>query len=83
MATVLRLEGFRFWIWSNEHNPPHVHAENGSGEVSILLGNETEAPEIDENSMRARDARRALRIVAERQEFFLEEWNKIHGTVEI
>jgi hypothetical protein len=83
MATVLRLGQFRFWIWSNDHNPPHVHMENGSGEVRILLGNESKAPEIDENSMCLRDARKVWRIVAERQEYFLIEWRKIHGKVEI
>jgi hypothetical protein len=83
MATVLRLEGFRFWIWSNDHEPPHVHAENGTGEISILIGNEQESPVIDKNTMRNRDAKRAWRIVAERQEYFLEEWEKIHGKVEV
>lgn len=83
MATVLRVDNFRFWIWSNDHDPPHVHAENGNGEVRILLGSPLKAPEIDENSMSGRDARRAWRIVAERQEYFLDEWRKIHGKVEL
>lgn len=83
MGTLLRLGEFRFWIWSNDHNPPHVHAENGRGEVRILLGDESTAPEIDENRMSVRDARRALRIVAARQEEFLVEWREIHGKVEI
>ena len=83
MSTVLREEGFRFMIRSNDHNPPHVHVIKGDGQVKILLGSESEAPEIYENWMTERDAIRAWRIVVEKQEYLLDEWGKIHGKLEV
>ncbi len=32
MPTILRIDGFRFFFYSNEGNePPHVHVEKGDG----------------------------------------------------
>jgi uncharacterized protein DUF4160 len=32
MPTVLRIDGYRFFFWSNESNePPHIHVEKGGG----------------------------------------------------
>lgn len=83
MSTVLRQQGFSFVIRSNDHNPPHVHVIKGDGQVKILLGSESEAPEIYENWMTDRDAKRAWRIVVKKQEYLLDEWGKIHGKVEV
>jgi len=38
MPTVLRIEGYRFFFFSNElHEPPHVHVERGDGYAKIWL----------------------------------------------
>ena len=29
MPTVLRVDGFRFFFFSNEHTPEHIHIEKG------------------------------------------------------
>ena len=29
MPTVLRIEGFRFFFFSDEHDPSHIHVEKG------------------------------------------------------
>ena len=37
MPTLLRVEGFRFFFYSNERQePPHVHVEKGDGEAKLL-----------------------------------------------
>ena len=36
MPTILRLEGYRFFFYSNEgspREPPHVHVERGDGDA--------------------------------------------------
>ncbi|MGB0788697.1 MAG: DUF4160 domain-containing protein [Marinirhabdus sp.] len=38
MPTVLRLRGYRFFFYSNEHLPIHVHVENSE----ILINNRNE-----------------------------------------
>jgi hypothetical protein len=38
MPTVLRIDGYRFFFYSNENNEPaHVHVEKGEGEGKIWL----------------------------------------------
>jgi hypothetical protein len=35
MVTVLRSHGFRIVIYTNDHEPAHVHAINANGEAKI------------------------------------------------
>jgi Domain of unknown function (DUF4160) len=43
MPTVLFLNGFRFFFYSNENNePPHIHIRKGDGEGKIWLEPETQ-----------------------------------------
>lgn len=43
MPTVLIIDGFRFFFYSNENNDPaHVHAKKGSAEGKIWLESVTE-----------------------------------------
>lgn len=66
-----------------EHGPAHVHIERGGGEARILLGDHNTAPSIwDLRGMRARDAGKALRIVAANQAEFLQQWEKHHGKLD-
>ncbi|MGD9554716.1 MAG: DUF4160 domain-containing protein [Arcobacteraceae bacterium] len=35
MPTVLRVEGFRFFFFSDEHLPLHIHVEKGDGYIRV------------------------------------------------
>lgn len=74
---------FRVYVYAppREHEPPHVHVESmNGGEVLIRLGDERAPPSLWQNHhMRAADAREVLRIVREHQQYFLEEWRRLHG----
>ena len=37
MPTVLRIDGFRFFFFSDEHLPLHIHVEKGDGYMRIEL----------------------------------------------
>jgi hypothetical protein len=37
MPTVLRVDGYRFFFFSDEHNPAHIHIEKGDSYVIIEL----------------------------------------------
>ncbi len=37
MPTVLRKDGFKFFFYSNEHEPKHIHVLKGSGFAKIDL----------------------------------------------
>ena len=83
MVLVHREDGFEVNVYAppREHRPPHVHVECADGgEVLVKLGDEWTAPSLWRNHhMRDVDARKALRIVEEHQEDFLEDWRRLHG----
>ncbi|PYP85612.1 MAG: DUF4160 domain-containing protein [Blastocatellia bacterium AA13] len=79
MAEVWRQDGFAFRIYSNDHNPSHVHVFKAGRVVIINLGDSRTAPSFRENKMSTRDAKRALAIVAQKQSYLLRKWREIHG----
>jgi len=79
MVTVHREGGFRFIIFTDDHEPAHVHVF-GDGAAKINLLGEGGAPElVSADGMKMGDIRKAMRIVAGQQGQMLERWRKIHG----
>lgn len=79
MVTVLRAHGLRVVIFTNDHDPAHVHVF-GDGEAKINLLGTNEAPELAwAEGMSRSDIRRALRLVAEERTTLLARWEEIHG----
>ena len=77
MPTVLRQDGFRFFFYSNEHEPPHMHVSKAGGELRFILGSESEEPTYKILSpMKRNDIRRAFDIVKKQQEFLLSKWGE-------
>ncbi len=37
MPTILRLKGYRFFFYTNDHHPPHVHVEKGGSTAKFRL----------------------------------------------
>ena len=37
MPTVLRLKGYRFFFYSNDHDPPLIHVEKGGATAKFNL----------------------------------------------
>jgi hypothetical protein len=79
MVTVHREAGFRIMIFSDDHEPAHVHVF-GDGHAKIdLIGKDGEVAVVAIDGMKVRDVRRASRIVEEQREALLARWSEIHG----
>ena len=76
MPTVLRESGVEVVIYFNDHQPPHVHAFEGSGEAKINL-DPVEVVQVWKMSKAT--ARKAKRVVAEHQSYLLGKWEEING----
>lgn len=74
MITLLRASGMRFVIYTDYHDPAHLHVY-GDGEARINL---LEVAVISNRGMSKRDLARALNIVLEYREMFLLKWSEIH-----
>jgi murein DD-endopeptidase MepM/ murein hydrolase activator NlpD len=79
MVTVLRAEGLRVVIYTNDHVPAQVHVL-GDGAAKIDLAGPQGAPVLVwADGMTRGEVRRAVRLVTEQQAFLRQRWEDIHG----
>lgn len=71
---------WRVVIHTDDHPPPHVHVYRPGGLVKVHLAGDNGEPEVVRiHHVSDRDAWRALSIVYEHQQAFLQHWSSIHG----
>ncbi len=76
MPTLFELFGLRFFFYSNEHLPIHVHIENGDGKAKINI----ETLEVMENQgIKPKDVKRALQLVEMYKQEIINKWEEFHG----
>ena len=74
MPTVLRVEGFRFFFWSNERNEPaHIHVAKGDGIAKFWLRPVSLASSDGFNAV---ILNKLHSVVRENEALFLEKWNE-------
>jgi hypothetical protein len=79
MVTVHHAFGFRFVMFVNDHDPPHVHVFGQGGEAKIdLLGDGAAVVAWVRRISRA-DQRRLLAEVRSRHAIPVNAWRTIHG----
>jgi len=79
MIVVHRAFGFRFVIYTADHEPAHLHV-TGAGQAKInLLGADGLPEPVYSIGIKRGDMRRLLAETAVHRERFLREWKRIHG----
>jgi len=79
VVVVHRAHGFRFVIYTLDHEPAHIHI-TGAGQAKINLLGPDGAPEVIYSiGIRRPVLRRLIAAVAERRDILLREWERIHG----
>ncbi len=77
MPTVLRIDGHRFFFWSEESlEPPHIHVAKAEGYAKFWLEDVALADSVGYN---ARELSRLRRLVAEHRDILLERWHEYFG----
>lgn len=82
---MLRLDGIRFVVYSNDHPPRHVHGFLGETEVildlradgDVGLAERTDA--VRPSNAKRSDVKRVLSVAASHFEELAELWRSIHG----
>lgn len=77
MPTLFELFGIRFYFYSDEHLPIHVHIENGDGKAKIEVYPEIRL--LSNNGIKPKDLRKALIIIEAYQDDITDAWKKYHG----
>ena len=79
MVTIHRSHGLSIVIFTDDHEPAHVHVL-GDGHVKInLIGAGVGLELFFARDMKRTDIRRAMQIVFDNQAAFLKKWKDIHG----
>ncbi|NCG04934.1 MAG: DUF4160 domain-containing protein [Bacteroidetes bacterium] len=72
MPTLFYAFGMRFFFYSNEHNPIHVHVRNADGEAKFSV---VALSCIDNKGLKNKDLRLAKTLIEENKELILKAWH--------
>lgn len=73
MPTILLLFGLRFFFYSDEHLPMHIHVRNGDGKAKIAIEN---AEVIENTGLKPADLKKATDAVIQYKEELIKAWNE-------
>jgi hypothetical protein len=76
-GSAIEKDGFKFFFYSNEHLPIHVHVRYGGGEAVFAV---EEAIQLREShGLNVRDLGKAQSLAEENRELTIEKWNEHLG----
>jgi hypothetical protein len=77
MPTLFIIFGLRFYFYSDEHLPIHVHIENGDGKAKINIAPDIEV--VSNIGIKAKDIKKALIIIEMYKDDIIAKWKEYHG----
>ncbi len=76
MPTLFYFFGLRFFFYSNDHEPIHIHVSNSDGEAKFRV----EPLELITNrGLKAKDLRYAEAIIEENKKIIIQRWNEFYN----
>jgi hypothetical protein len=76
MPTILRIDGFRFFFYSNDHAPMHIHVEKGDGTAKFTI---SPVLLMRSNRFPAHELKKARKLVEQNEEFIKTKWDEYFG----
>lgn len=76
MPTILREKGYRFFFYSNEHLPRHIHVSGKDGEIKVELDS---LKLVYNFNMKEKDVGKILEIINKKRFVFVREWDEFHN----
>lgn len=73
MPELFRLFGIRFFFFSNEHLPIHIHIKNADGDAKFEI---SPIKLIENNGMKNKDIKLAESIIEENEELIFRRWEE-------
>lgn len=77
MPTLLILFGLRFYFYTRDHPPIHVHVKSSDGEAKFEIERETRM--VYNNGLKIKDVKLAESIIEENKEYFIQKWREVFG----
>jgi hypothetical protein len=73
MPTILRINGYRFFFYINDHHPPHRHVEKNRSTAKFLLNN---AELVKSKKFNASELSEIRKIILDNIELLKNKWNE-------
>lgn len=73
MPTILQKYGYRFFFYSNEHLPIHIHIEKGNKTAKFNLEN---LELVRSRKFKALEIKTIRKLVEDNNEFFKNKWSE-------
>ncbi|MCD4757297.1 MAG: DUF4160 domain-containing protein [Arcobacteraceae bacterium] len=73
MPTILKIDGFRFFFFSNEHDPKHIHIEKADAYVRIELDT---LKITDSYNLNSKDIKKLVELVKQNNEILQGAWDE-------
>ncbi|MEI6211878.1 MAG: DUF4160 domain-containing protein [bacterium] len=77
MPKVFEQDGYRFFFYSNEHRPIHVHVRHGDGEAVFEVEEGIDLRESQ--NMKMGELSKAQQLAAENRQLIVEKWHEHIG----
>ena len=77
MPTLLILFGLRFYFYTRDHEPIHIHVKSSDGEAKFEI--EEDLRLVYNNELKLKDVKLAESILEENKENFIKEWKRVFG----
>lgn len=74
MPIIFEKDGYKFFFYSNEHRPIHVHVRKGDGEAVFNLEEEIDLRES--HGFRFKEISKALELAKANRKIILEKWHE-------
>lgn len=75
MPEIFRIFGFRFFFYSDEHLPIHVHVSHGGGEAKFEIA--TDHIILKQSfDMKSKDLKIAENLIIEHRDLIIDHWIK-------
>ena len=74
MPTIFEKNGYKFFFYSNEHLPIHVHVRHGDGEAVFVVNEVVELRESQ--NMKVKELRKAQELARKNQELIVVKWHE-------
>ncbi len=76
MPTLFTIFGLRFFFYSEEHLPIHVHVQNADGKAKIVVEPTVEL--IENKGIKPKDLKKAMKLAKMYQKEIIAEWENYH-----
>jgi hypothetical protein len=74
MPKVFEKDGYKFFFYSNEHRPIHVHVRYGGGEAVFDVEHRVELRESQ--GLKVRELAKAEELASEHRELIIQKWHE-------